>query len=77
MVMICATCNQPMVGTSCTDQRAWPFGGEPWGDDEPVTRTCRDCGTIPYGNHHLGCLHAFCRVCEDQLPACDGHRLLN
>lgn len=75
MIVVCATCGQPMDGSSCTDDRAERWVGTP---EEPIDWPCRDCGVQPGGYHHPGCCVALCQVCGDQLLACEGdHALVN
>lgn len=66
----CETCALPMVGTSCTDEQAWPWGAEAL-HERRVTWDCDDCGVAPGGNHHYHCDRARCRACSDQLLMCE------
>jgi hypothetical protein len=76
MFATCRTCGQEMDGTSCTSQRAFPWGQEPdW--QRPGLRElggitwqpCRNCNVAPGGYHHERCYRAICALgCADDDP---------
>lgn len=70
----CSHCRRPFRGPEGCD------GGLPHAhrvglEANDYTRTlgdrCSDCGAPCLEQHHAGCLHAWCRRCDDQAVFCD------